>query len=253
MPNTVEQHLLKCAEEYSRRAAHPVVAWDCMGAATWGNRCRELAAAVSEMSDSDALAYLQECRAGATGQASLVGHSRPLSFVVGWDLVREMDKIVDPIAREKRGWIEVKSNGGLDNGKMSTRPAYRRMLDTNHCVGFCGRNMGESDDAWRTRRLEWLAAYHPDILVTCRDSGYGWGLDGGQCTSLLGTVRDFSATDNLDMTPGVCCACHQATKDHKTSRDVLSYSTECGPMCGECHKARAPHRHLSDTLEKVAA
>jgi hypothetical protein len=245
VPNTVEQHLLQCAAEYSRRAAHPVVAWDCMGAATWAGRCRELAAAVSEMSDTAALTYLQECRAGASGQASKLGFSRPLSFIVGFDLVREMDKIVDPIAREKRGWIAVSTSGGLDDGKLSTRPSYRRMLETNHCVGFCGRKERESDDAWSARRVAWLGKYHPDVLVICRDSGYGWGLDGGQCTSVLGSVQEFASKRHLDMEPGTCRTCYRPTAEHQTSPGVRSYSTECGPMCGECHKDRAPHRHTA--------
>lgn len=247
--NSVAAHLLDCAAKYANRAAYPVVAWDCMGAATWAGRCRELAAAVADMSEFEALHYLQECRAGAPAQASKVGYSRPLSFIVGIDLVREMDRIIDPIAKEKRGWIAVCSHGGLDDGVISTRPGYRRMLDTNHCVGFCGRERGESDDAWRTRRLQWFSQYHPDVPVICTELGYGWGLDGGRCTSILGTAQQFSATDHLDLRPGICRTCEKPTEERMTTPGVRSYSTECGPMCGVCHKARVPHRHPEAALE----
>jgi hypothetical protein len=110
-------------------------------------------------------------------------------------------------------------------------------------VSYCGREIGESEEAWQARRVQWLGRYHPNIHVMSRDNGYGWGLDGGQCSSLLGTVEEFSKVTHSWVRRDTCVACGLPTAERRTQPNVASYSTECGPMCGVCHRERAPHRH----------
>jgi hypothetical protein len=243
MSSTHYHHLAACAEDYARRAAHPMTAWDQLSAKTWSALCETLANELVHLSEADALAHLIRRRDEHSHLNWNTENSSPWAFLVTIDLKRQMDIIVDPIAREHRGWIEVSTFGGLDDGKMSVRPGYRRMLGVNHCVSHCGRQPGESDEAWQSRRVNWLGRYHPDIHVTSRDNGYGWGVGGGQCTSLLGTVREFAAITHPWVNKGTCVACSLPTATRQTRPDVASYSTECGPMCGICHREREPHRH----------
>jgi hypothetical protein len=253
MTSSTYNHLLACGQRYAQRAANPVVAWDCIGAKTWAGRCETLAGEILDMTEQDALAHLIRRRDHDSHRSPSKLNTSPWAFLVTIDLVREMDTIVDPIAREHRGWVEVTTTGGLDNGKMSIRPAYRRMLGINHCVSYCGRERDESDQAWQERRVAWLSQYHPNIHVTCRDHGYGWGLGGGQCTSLLGTVREFAEMSHAWFNRDTCVACDLSMTSRRTQPNVASYSTECGPVCGVCHRERVPQRHLAnDGLEAMA-
>lgn len=253
MSSAVYAHLLACGQRYAQRAANPVTAWDCFGAKTWAGHCETLAVEVADMSEQAAHAHLIHRRDSDSHRPPSKQNTSAWSFMVTLDLIREMDAIVDPIAREHRGWIEVTTNGGLDNGKMSIRPAYRRMLGVNHCVSHCGREVGETDQAWATRRAAWLSRYHPDIHVTCREHGYGSGLAGGQCTSLLGTVREFAEMSHPWFNKSTCVACDLPTASRQVHPNVASYSTECGPMCGVCHRERAPHRHPVEELMEAFA
>lgn len=249
----VREHVLACAQNYAKRAANPVTAWDCLGAKAWAGRCEDLANEVLGMSEEDALAHLIRRRDSGKHLSWSEPNTSPWSFVVTLDLLQHMDTIVDPIAREQRGWIEVSSYGGLDNGKLSSRPSYRRMLGVNHCVSYCGRKLDESDQAWNARRVAWLSQYHPNIYVMSRDGGYGWGLGGGQCTSLLGTIGEFSKIEHPWFNRDTCVACNLPTAERKTQANIGSYATECGPMCGICHREREPHRHpVPDNSEVLA-
>lgn len=243
MPSTVYDHLVACAADYARRAANPQVAWDQLGAKAWSGRCETLANEVQGLSETDALAHLIRRRDEHAHLNWDTKNSSPWAFLVTIDLKQQMDIIVDPVAREHRGWIEVSTYGGLDDGKMSIRPGYRRMLGINHCVSHCGRERDESDEAWQARRVAWLGRYHPNIWVTACDNGYGWGVGGGQCTSLLGTVQEFAKMFHPWARRDTCVACNLPTATRKTRPDVASFSTECGPMCGICHREREPHRH----------
>lgn len=253
MSSTVYNHIRACGQRYAQRAKNPVTAWDCIGASSWASRCETLAEEIKGLGEDEALAHLIRRRDNHAHLTPGQKSESTWAFLVTIDLQREMDTIVDPIAKEHRGWVEVTSNGGLDNGKMSVRPAYRRMLGVNHCVSYCGREVGETDQAWQDRRVAWLSRYHPNILVMCQETGYGWGLDGGQCTSLLGTVREFALTPHPWFNKTICVACDLPTADRQAHPNVASYSTECGPMCGVCHKEKVPHRHaVEQRLEALA-
>jgi len=239
----VEKHLRERAAKYADRYANPVTAWDQIGARSWSERCEQLAEVTAPLAPEAAMQYLHACRAKADGVDGLLDSSQPMAFIVSMDMAREMDTIIDPIAVAHRGWIEAQVGGGLDDGKLSTRPAYRRMLGVNHCVAYCGRERGESDDAWLSRREQWFARYHPDVWVVSREAGYGWGIDGGQCSSLLGRVADFMKVPHLRMATDICIACDLPTAKRRRPAWAASYSTECGPMCGVCHAEKVPHRH----------
>lgn len=197
----VHAYLLSEARQYAERAANPVTAWDCIGARRWSETCMKLAVNVEGKTDEDALTHLKAVR------AALYGVEHPNT---GWGFyaifsdIRQLDAIIDPIARDLTGWIVLGTHGGLDDGKCSTRPGYRRMLGINHCVSSCGRERGESDDAWLARRDAWLARYHPHIKVI-RDHT-AWSEDRTQYTSLVGNVAEIRKMRHLverDLAEGI--------------------------------------------------
>ena len=191
--NAIHQHILRFQEKYARRAREPLVAWDCLGAERWAQDLAALAQEVESMSEEQALAHLQALRREAD--------RLPLQGQNSWGLVSTMwhchklDELIDPVARECVGWIVLGTHGGLNNGKMSTRPGYRRMLDVNHCVAACGRERDESDEDWLAHRDAWLAQYHPDVPVV-RDNR-AWSEDRTQYTAFVGTVKSLRATEHL--------------------------------------------------------
>jgi len=190
---SVQQHLIRCAEDYEARAANPVVAWDCMGASAWGSACRRFASETAAMSDTEAVAWLTAKRDAVPAKA---GDAVLPGWYLQMDWLAQMDRILDPVARERVGWIEVGSNGGLDGGRPGERPGYRRMLGVNRCVSYCGRERGEDDSAWLRRRADWLSRYHGGIWVA--RSFYGrYTSDGNHYTQIVGTVGSFASQTHL--------------------------------------------------------
>lgn len=188
----IQEHLLEQARRYASRAATPVTAWDCLAAQRWSDRCTELAGQVSGMTDEAALAHLKQIRAAIEAKS---GSWSGWGFYAVFTELREMDTLIDPVARDLVGWITISTHGGLDDGKPSIRPGYRRMLGINHCVSACGRERGESDEDWLNRRNVWLAKYHPDIKVI-RDHN-AWSDDRTQYTHIVGSVREIMTLRHL--------------------------------------------------------
>lgn len=201
---TVRQYLLEKAKEFSERDRNPVVAWDCFGAKAWAQACRALAKEVAGMTHDEAVKHLKQRQKEMTrgrnfkdkaGQ-KLRGH------LPGWylqiDFAKRMDELIDPIAKDRKGWIEITTCGGLDDGKCSTRPGYRRMLGINLEMDWCGRQKDESDVDWLKRRAEWLGRYHGGVKVvreTC------WNARREQFDQVVGTVRDFIKMEHLEERP----------------------------------------------------
>lgn len=203
---SVRTYLLATAKEFSERDRNPVVAWDIIGAAAWARACRVFAKEVAGMSHDDGVKHLKARRKEIEkadysdkpekGQkAGKVEKDRLPGWFLQIDFSKRMDEIIDPIARDRKGWIEICTAGGLDDGKCSTRPGYRRMLGINRQVGWIGRERGESDAAWLKRRAEWLGQYHGGVKVA-RDNRWNpttkdFELD------VVATVREFLKTEHL--------------------------------------------------------
>ena len=219
---TVHAHLLTQAQHYAGRAKNPVVAWDCLRAQKWADRCLTLADEVAGKSDEAALAHLKCFRAAvATKDTNQTGWG----FYAVFSDLRELDALIDPIARERTGWIVLGTHGGLDDGKRSIRPGYRRMLGINHCVASCGRERGESDDAWLARRDAWFAQYHPDVKVI-RDHT-AWSADRTEYTHIVGTAGDVRLLRHLverDVAEGILFL-----KSNRHPRSIVV--VDAGPLC----------------------
>jgi hypothetical protein len=163
--NRVYRHLMACAAEYRERDRNPVVAWDQVAAASWAKACREFASEVVAMSDNEAMAYIKK-RFAKIVRGTFQNGRTTSGLMMQIDVSKTLDTILDPIEFSRKGWIEVGTHGGLDDGKCSTRPGYRRMLGINHCIDFCGRQRGESDADWLKRRDAWLKRYNPRVEVS---------------------------------------------------------------------------------------
>lgn len=228
----VAAHLRACAARFNERDRRPVVAWDCMGAATWAKVCNAIADEIESLglAGEQAIGFLKakahQARTGADAKSQ-----KGLGFLVSMDAWTKFDEIIDPIARDRRGWIEVSGHAehfnriGIDN-----IPTYRRMLGSNQCVATLTREWREerrpryadhnaprrcwveSDEAWEARRLEWLGRYHPDVWVVHKEGGWERDADfdfakaertatshdpdaprARQYTPLYGTVRQHMA------------------------------------------------------------
>lgn len=189
--NALHSHVLQEAEKYAHRAKSPVVAWDCLGAKSWAEELRGIAQHIAPLSHEEGLAHLQELRAKVD--------EMPLSS--DWGLLAAisrrhlLDELIDPVAREPNGFIVLSTWGGLDDGKKSVRPAYKRMLGMNHCVASCGRERGESDRQWLERRDTWLARYHPEVRVI-RDNTC-WSEERAQYTAFVCNVQELRSLPHL--------------------------------------------------------
>lgn len=224
----VSAHLRACRDDYRRRAHRPVVAWDCLGAATWGDVCDRLADDVDELglTGERAIGFL---KAKAKEASDASGDMRGIGLVVSLDLVRQFQIIMDPIARDPVGWIKVRGHREhFGREGVEGMPEYRRMLGTNNCVAYLKRDWGESrgrfgstnprtprieaEDAWEARRVAWLARYNPGIQVIHGEGG--WIVDptedrGASYTPLYGTVAEHMAEPFPTAFPdaiGVRCA-----------------------------------------------
>lgn len=191
-------HLRACRDRFAERAARPVVAWDCMGASRWARVCGDLADEIEGLglTGQQAIGFLKG-RAHSVRNRADAANQGGMGLIVSLDTWNRFDEIIDPIARDRTGWIEVSGHAehfgreGADG-----MPEYRRMLGVNTCVAFLkrewkeerrpgstawcttGRDDGrrriwvESDAAWEARRLEWLGRYHPDVWVMHKEGGW---------------------------------------------------------------------------------
>lgn len=192
----VVAHLRACEARFNERALRPVVAWDCLGAASWSRACRMLAAEIESagLTGEQAIGYLKaKAHEVRTRTADM---DRGIGFLVGLDAWTRFDEIIDPIARDRRGWIEVRGHSEhFGREGVEGMPTYRRMLGVNHCVASLSREWKEEsrrrgfhqtplpadapracriepEDSWEARRLEWLGRYHPGILVIHAEGGW---------------------------------------------------------------------------------
>lgn len=181
---SIHDHVVQQAARFEELAIHPVVAWDALSADKWAKQLEMLAEQIAGMSDDEALAHLKTLRDGLwTNPRS------SWSLMNSMDAIRKMNELIDPVAKDKVGWIEVAAFGGLDNGQRSIRPGYRRMLGVNNVTSGCARALDEPEDAWLARRDIWLAQYHPDIKVIRGRTS--WGEGRSQYTTIIGTVSEF--------------------------------------------------------------
>jgi len=198
MSETLRQHLLHCSDEYKSRAERPRVAWDCMAAKTWSDICLTLADRVWGMDDETALRTLIGLRDRDPGIDTSRGG---IAWYAGYDHWAQMQRIVDPVARENRGYIllcESRASGHL-KGPPEQQEAYARYLGINQCVSSIRRGMSdgttfgwvmnESDEAWALRKRAWIERYHPDIQIT----GDRW--NGDDYSPKITTVGEFLAAD----------------------------------------------------------
>lgn len=183
----IQDYLRSCARREFERDRKPVVAMDCIAAKAHGELLEKLAAKVDGMDDQAALSYLVTLR--DNNRNSDQEYRSTMDMVFSFSSLNWFDGIVDRIAREQTGWIEVRSTG-FDGKRNLNLPAYRRMLGINHGVAYIARGKDEADDAWLLRRAEWLSAYHPEVEVV-------HGSSFGEKKIVLGTVGTFVLLEHL--------------------------------------------------------
>ncbi|MDW9481963.1 hypothetical protein GOB57_25260 [Sinorhizobium meliloti] len=189
---SIQDYLRICARREFERDRKPVVAMDCIAAKAHGELLEKLAAEVDGMDDEAALSYLVRIR--DNNRNSDREHRTTMDMVFSFSSLNWFDGIVDRVAREPVGWIEVNSTG-FDGKRNLNLPAYRRMLGINHAVAYIARKEDEADDAWLLRRAEWLSAYHPEVNVVHRWSRYVG--PGKEEKIRFGTVREFTLLNHL--------------------------------------------------------
>lgn len=194
----VVSHLRACRDRFAERSKRPVVAWDCMGASKWAEICDGLAREIEDLGlhGEQAIGFLKG-RAHDSRTRADRGDQSGMGIVVSMDVWSRFDEIIDPIARDRRGWIELRGHAEhFDREGIEGMPTYRRMLGVNQCVATLSREWGEiprnrgsiyrmaepiggprrcrieSEDAWETRRQAWLGRYHPDIPVIHAEGGW---------------------------------------------------------------------------------
>lgn len=184
LPTRADEYLRTCAADYLYRHKNPRVAWDCIAAKTWSDICLRLADEVAGMPMERAVGYLkamqQRAIKGTEENWPNKGPSPVASFLSHLDASREFDRILDPIAHDRVGYIQVQALGnyadfttsdGVTYKESPSRPYYRRMLGINNQVGGISRQDDESDELWLARRRRWLSQYHPGIMVVAEG---GW-------------------------------------------------------------------------------
>lgn len=183
---SVRNHVLSVAQDYEARAVRPVVAADVLGADKSAQWCRTLAAQMEGLSDEESLALLKQRQ-----QQLSISLEGGLQMLASLHLHQLMHELIDPVAREKVGWIE------LSYGVHRDLPMYRRMLGINQQVGSCTREVDEPDAQWLVRREAWLARYHPQVPVVRMDS---WSEDRARYTAFVSTAGEFATVKHLKET-----------------------------------------------------
>jgi hypothetical protein len=184
---SIRDYLLACASREFERDRKPVVAMDCIAAKAHGELLEKIAAKVDGMDDQTALSYLVKLRDNNLNDDQ--EHQTTMDLVFSMSSMNWFCGIVDRVAREQTGWIEVKSTG-FDGKHRLNLPAYSRMLGTNRGVAYIARGKNEADDSWLHRRAEWLSAYHPEVDVI---HGSSWG----EKKIILGKVGTFLLQEHL--------------------------------------------------------
>lgn len=190
---TIKEYLLECANDQFARHRNPVVGMDSIAAKTRGELLERVAAEVGALSDEDALLRLKTLRDALREPCKEIGAS-----VIGWVFSMSdskwFDGIVDRVAREPVGWIEV-SSSGFDGKKLLNLPAYTRKLEINHGVAYIARRKDEAEADWLLRRAEWLSAYHPDVQVVHQRER--WDGEGNRSKVVLGTAASFAEVEHM--------------------------------------------------------
>lgn len=209
----VVAHLRACATDFDERACNPRVAWDSLGAAAWAGVCTRLAGEIAELGlDHDAaVAHLKTCAARMRGRAD-GGGSGGWGMVITMDAWTRMDEIIDPVARDRMGWIElIGHREHFGRHALEGLPTYRRLLGRNRCVAVLTREhrvlnrrggdgidevVVEDGAAWEARRAAWLGRYHPAVPVVHAEGGWERSGDGGAhpYSPLMGTVGVHAAS-----------------------------------------------------------
>lgn len=190
---TIHEYLLACAKDQFARDRNPVVGMDCIAAKVRGEFLERIAAEVGALAEEAALLRLKTLRDAMREPRKEIGAS-----VIGWVFSMSdsqwFDGVVDRIAREPVGWIEV-SSSGFDGKKLLNLPAYSRKLGVNHRVAYIARRKDEADADWLRRRAEWLSAYHPDVEVVHQRARFDG--KGSSAKVVLGTAASFAKIEHM--------------------------------------------------------
>lgn len=193
---SIRDYLIELAEEQYSRHHKPVVGMDCIAAKSRGDLLQKIAREVEQNPEEAALSHLKAYRNLFRNGAEGSGDTS-LSWVFAGSDMQWFDGVVDRVARENVGWIEV-SSIGLDrkSGRPLHLPCYTRKLGINHAVSSIQRSVDESADGWLARRAAWLSRYHSDVKIVHRS--------GAQRPYEFGTVATFSSVEHLVETDLVC-------------------------------------------------
>lgn len=162
---TILEHINAEAQKQINLACNPVVAMDCISAETRAQLCRQVAGSLEGLEEDAALALIKQLRDQFNGRVK-GDITSTINFIFDISDAKWFDGVVDAVAMEISGWVEV-GNYGFD-GRLNKHlylPMYRRMLGVNHCVSSIGRLREETDSDWLNRRKTWLERYHPDVRV----------------------------------------------------------------------------------------
>lgn len=190
----IREYLLNVAKALHARDRVPVVAIDCIAAKKRAEIIEQIAREVADLSEDEALAVLKGYRA-----RFLKAASEPADNGIGWVFsmseTQWIEGVVDVVARENVGWIEVSSSGyDGKSRRLLNLPSYSRKLGVNHGVAYIARGKDEADAAWLARRSEWLSRYHADIPVSHSDSPRDQGVPQSY---IYGTVGEFAQVEHL--------------------------------------------------------
>lgn len=190
---SILEHIKAEADKQTKLAYNPVVAMDCIAAEGRAKLCNEIAETLIGLDEEASLAELKRLRDVFHGRSGDL--SSTIKFVFSLSHSNWFDSVVDAVAKENTGWIEVRDHGfdGSLN-QMLHLPYYRRMLGINNCATTITRLRGETDAAWLERRQKWLGRYHPDVRVI--HSNERWTPE-GMVKVDLGTVETFAQQEHL--------------------------------------------------------
>lgn len=190
---TILEHIKAEADKQTKLAYNPVVAMDCIAAESRAKLCNEIATTLIGLDEEAALAELKRLRDVLSGRNDDL--SSIIKFVFSVSEAKWFESVVDAVAKENTGWIEV-GDHGFDGhlNKMLHLPRYRRMLGINNCAATITRLREESDASWLERRKDWLDRYHPEVRVI--HTNERWTSEGMEKID-LGSVETFAQQEHL--------------------------------------------------------
>ncbi|AXQ68408.1 hypothetical protein HOT99_gp209 [Caulobacter phage CcrBL10] len=206
---TFSDHLREAAQVYYRRDVLQRTAWDVMSAKAWGDTCMKFAERLEGKTIAEGCAALIAIRDGTDQNLDL---SKGYSAFVGWDVYREITKLVDPFVKDGRGWIEqdlskndLAFDGPRPTQQGSAPESYCRYIGTNQMLssirkgkdngrGVFGWDHDEDPQAWAARKAAWFSRYAPDLPVISRDA---WNRPGDVYAfyPIIGRAGDFAKGD----------------------------------------------------------